>query len=117
VVDSGTSLLGLVKHVASIEVFWLHQAFAGGSNTLMPSGDLAGADTVEAIRSAYDIVATESDAIVRACPDLTTKATAAQFSDAPTTLRWILVHLVEEIGRHTGHADIVREVIDGSIGR
>jgi hypothetical protein len=37
--------------------------------------------------------------------------------DLPVTLRWIVVHLVEELGRHAGHADILRELLDGDTGR
>ena len=37
--------------------------------------------------------------------------------DIPVTLRWIVVHLIEELARHAGHADILRELIDGDTGR
>ena len=116
-VGSGTSLLGLLKHVAHIEVFWLHQAYAGRDSSLMPDDRLVDADTIAALTDAYQAVAKVSDEIVRATPDITTKAVAAGFDAAAPTLRWILTHLVEEIGRHAGHADILRELIDGSTGR
>jgi uncharacterized damage-inducible protein DinB len=116
-VGSGTSLLGLLKHVAHIEVFWLHQAYAGRDSSLMPDDRLVNADTIAALTDAYRAVAKVSDEIVRATPDITTKAVAAGFATEPPTLRWILTHLVEELGRHAGHADILRELIDGSTGR
>jgi GNAT superfamily N-acetyltransferase len=116
-VGSGTCLLGLLKHVAHIEVFWLHQAFAGGDGDLMPDDKLARADTVASVTAAYEKVIAASDEIVRSAPSITARAAAAGFDAEPPTLRWILTHLVEEIGRHAGHADIVRELIDGSTGR
>jgi len=116
-VGSGTCLLGLLKHVARIEVFWLHQAFAGGDGDLMPDDKLAQADTVASVTAAYEKVIAASDEIVRSAPSITATAAAAGFDADPPTLRWILTHLVEEIGRHAGHADIVRELIDGSTGR
>jgi uncharacterized damage-inducible protein DinB len=116
-VGSGTNLLGLLKHVAHIEVFWLHQVFAGGPADLMPNDKLADADTIESLTAAYREIASASDAIVAATPDITTRASQAEFRQAPTTLRWILIHLVEEIGRHAGHVDIIREQIDGAVGR
>jgi hypothetical protein len=54
--------------------------------------------------------------IVSACHDLDRFATVA-YGSQRRTLRWVLVHLVEEIGRHAGHADILREQIDGTVGR
>lgn len=116
-VGSGTNLLGLLKHVAHIEVFWLHQVFAGRPADLMPNDKLTDVDTIESLTAGYREIASASDAIVAATPDITTRASQAEFRQAPTTLRWILIHLVEEIGRHAGHADIIREQIDGAVGR
>lgn len=116
-VGSGTNLLGLLKHVVHIEVFWLHQVFAGISADAMPSDKLTDSDSIESLTAAYREIASVSDAIVAATPDITTRAKQAEFREAPTTLRWILIHLVEEIGRHAGHADIIREQIDGAVGR
>jgi GNAT superfamily N-acetyltransferase len=116
-VASGTSLLGLVKHVAWVETFWLHRAFAGNAGDPVPDGALTDRDTVASVTAAYRDTARASDAIARGCPDLDTPAGNAGFSATPTTLRWILVHLVEEIGRHAGHADILREQLDGTVGR
>ena len=116
-VGSGTCLLGLLKHVAHVEVFWLHQAFAGGDGDLMQDDKLAQADTVALVTAAYEKVIAASDEIIRSAPSITATAAAAGFDADPPTLRWILIHLVEELGRHAGHSDIVRELIDGSTGR
>ena len=72
---------------------------------------LTRADVVTAYREAC----ARSDEIVRACPDLSTlSAIANPGEDGPDSLRRIVAHMVEETGRHAGHADILRELIDGS---
>ena len=55
----------------------------------------------------------ESRAVVAAAESLDVLAAAA---DGPVSLRWIMIHMVEEYARHNGHADLLREQIDGSVG-
>ena len=55
--------------------------------------------------------------VITACPDLSLPAPRPPRRGAPPTMRWVLVHMIEETGRHAGHADILREQIDGATGR
>jgi hypothetical protein len=76
-------------------------------------------DTVEALLHRWDEVARETEEVVRAEPDLDRvvpiEPAVAQWLPADTvfTVRWMLLHLVEELARHAGHADVIRESIDG----
>ena len=115
-VDSGTSLLGLVKHVASTEHSWIAYSFAGGAADGIPPASLTDDDSIASVVAAARTVGVRTEEIVRSCDDMETLA-AMKFGADVRSLRWILVHLVEEIGRHAGHADIIREQIDGATGR
>jgi hypothetical protein len=122
-VPSGTSLLWLVGHVARAESLWLETRFAGIAPA--PADDAVDPDdTVAAALDAYRAVWLRSDAIVAAA-DLDDRCRAADGPDGPDgtddtdppTLRWVLAHLLQETARHAGHADILREQIDGATGR
>jgi hypothetical protein len=114
VVGSGTTLLWLVKHLTRAEILWVVCRFAGQDATV-PDDALQPGDTVAAAISRYRAAWAQADAI----------ALAASFDEpcrrnsdgAPVNLRWVLMHLLEETARHAGHADILRELIDGSTGR
>jgi hypothetical protein len=113
-VGSGTSLLWLTKHVARAESIWLDHRFAGGAlvvadDSVRPDDTLAAA--IETYRAGWDRV----DAIIAATPDLGTPC--RRTDEAQANLRWVLMHLLEETARHAGHADIIRELIDGQTGR
>ena len=114
-VPSGTSLLGLAKHLAFVEVYWAQRRFLGAD--IASDGDgftLGPDDTVDSVRRAYAEAAVRTDEIVEACDDLDRPLARGSHG---LTLRWMLAHLVEETGRHAGHADILRELIDGTTGR
>ena len=124
---TGTNLLGLVKHVASIELGYFGEVFDRPSNVPLPWFDEdaeINADmwaTAEEPRE--DIVALYQQAAVHA--DTTIEALTL---DSPgrvpwwpaerqqVTLQQIMVHVTAEIARHAGHADIIRELIDGAAG-
>jgi uncharacterized damage-inducible protein DinB len=108
--------LGLVKHVAAVETFWMHFAFAGESEDVIVDDELTDADTAESVISSYRAVEDHTRRIV-ADHGLDDRAAVAPFGPPVMPLRWVLTHLVEETGRHTGHADIIREQLDGSTGR
>jgi hypothetical protein len=117
-VPSGTCLLGLVKHLTAVEAFWFQHAFAGlAPDTVIPDDQLSEADTTESVIHSYREVAAATDEIVLRCDDLGSRAAVAPFGPPVMSLRWILVHMIEEVGRHAGHADILREQIDGVVGR
>jgi Protein of unknown function (DUF664) len=110
-VGSGTSLLGLVQHLAGAETLWVVTRFAGERGaTPRPSATLEQA--VDAYRATWSRVG----AIV-ATDDLEALCRGLGPDEPPANLRWVLTHLLEETARHAGHADIIRELIDGETGR
>jgi uncharacterized damage-inducible protein DinB len=115
-VSSGTSLLGLVKHLAQVELFWFEHTFAG-LDTPLPSGELEPGDDPVSVVAAYRIACQRSNSIVGAVDNLDRRCARAGVAPEPMSLRWVLVHMVEETARHAGHADILREEIDGQTGR
>ena len=111
-VGSGTSLLWLVNHVADAEATWVLHRFAGRDVAV---GDPAHAPTLDGARVRYQQAWRDADAVIG---DADLEETCAKFDDQPTVnLRWIVAHLLEETARHAGHADILRELIDGNTGR
>jgi hypothetical protein len=114
-VSSGTSLLWLIRHVARMEIVWVLSRFAGldvviPGDTPQPGETLG--DAVGFYRSTWarvDAVAFASAGLDEPCRQ--------PGSEPPVSLRWVLMHLLEETARHAGHADIIRELIDGQVGR
>jgi hypothetical protein len=115
-VPSGTSLLGLVKHLTYVEVTWFQWSFAG-IDVALPSGDLEPGDTGASVLDAYRDACRHANEIIDTNDDLDALCARRAPGYDPLSLRWILVHLVEETARHAGHADIIREQIDGATGR
>jgi uncharacterized damage-inducible protein DinB len=113
-VPSATTLLWLIKHLTRAEHVWLVHRFAGEDelldDTVLPH------DTIEAVVADYRAKWARVDAIVAAAPSLDATS-AVTVGDESVSLRWILMHLLEETARHAGHADILRELIDGETGR
>jgi uncharacterized damage-inducible protein DinB len=112
-VASGTTLLWLVRHLANAERLWIIHRFAGGERpSPMPS---TSQDTVGAALNAYRQTWADVDAVIAA----STLDEVSMIADdsGHVTLRWVLAHLLEETARHAGHADILRELIDGVTGR
>jgi hypothetical protein len=113
-VGSDTTLLWLVKHLSHAEILWIDQRLAG--NDVENPGDAVGRDdSLAAAVAGYRATWARTDAIVAAASlDDITRDTGAE---SPVNLRWVLMHLLEETARHAGHADILRELIDGDTGR
>jgi uncharacterized damage-inducible protein DinB len=115
-VRSETTLLGLVKHAAVVEAGWFRYCFLGEED---PYGDDEGfelddSDDVASVLALYRTECDNSRAAIReASPD---DPAARELDGRPYNLRYILIHMIEETARHAGHADILREQIDGSIG-
>jgi hypothetical protein len=101
-VASGTNLLGLLNHLTYVE----RSMFLGEKVADWPSTFRAADEA-----SVADVVAGYREAVARANKVLDT------YAEADPKLRWALTHMIEETGRHAGHADILRELIDGSTGR
>jgi uncharacterized damage-inducible protein DinB len=115
-VPSGTTLLGLLKHLTMAETYWFRWSFAG-DDVEIPTDALAASDTAEAVVSAYREAIRRSNDIVATSPDLEVLSAHHHHDEELLSLRWVLVHMVEETGRHAGHADILREQLDGQTGR
>ncbi|WNI18646.1 DinB family protein [Actinacidiphila sp. ITFR-21] len=117
-VRSGTSLLGLVRHLAAVELNWFVWAYEGPDrerwdDDLTPAED----ETVASAVAAYRAAIRRADAVVAGCADLARPGARSLRETDPPSMRWILVHMIEETGRHAGHADILRELYDGAAGR
>lgn len=114
-VDSGTNLAGLVQHLTFVESMWFDEIAAGGKAA---RGDRSmrvdPTVSLRTLRAEYRAACQASNEIIAAVGD----------ADAPVTrngktrdLRWVLLAVIEETARHAGHADIIREQIDGRTGR
>jgi uncharacterized damage-inducible protein DinB len=126
-VASGTNLLGLVKHVASVQLGYLGEVFGRPSalempwltDTSEPEADLWATEdeTREAIVAFALRSAEHADATVAAL-DLDSPGVVPWWpaDRREVTLHSILVHLCVETARHAGHADVVRELVDGRLG-
>ncbi|MGW8355949.1 DinB family protein [Streptomyces wedmorensis] len=120
---SELSLSGLLKHVAEVELNWLRLAQRRPNErqrTQDTWGDgfrLVGGETVPEIVAFWAGVAKETEDFVRTVPSLdeTFPLPKAPWfpEDGRVSIRWMLLHLVQETGRHAGHADIIRESLDG----
>ena len=127
-VPSGTNLLGLVSHLTAMETLWFEGVFLGEAPDADGSMQVPGSRSRDAVLAAYRDACVRSDRIVRDCADLTTLSRGDARLPGSTdrdalpdeirrvSLRRIVVHMIEETGRHAGHADIIRERIDGTTG-
>ena len=122
VVPSRLSLLGLVKHLTSDEHGWFVVQFAAtGEPFMFESPDDPDLDfhvqpdeTTEQIVEGYKRACERSREIYDAAPSL--DATFENPRRGTMSLRWLMNHMIEETARHAGHADIMRELIDGATG-
>lgn len=124
---TGTNLLGLVKHVASVEAEYLGDVFGRPfpeplpwfAEDAEPNADMwaTAEESREDILALYDRVRAHADATVEAL-DLGARGAVPWWPEdrRGVTLHQILVHLIAETGRHAGQADIARELIDGAVG-
>ncbi|MFE3520756.1 DUF664 domain-containing protein [Streptomyces sp. NPDC059161] len=74
-------------------------------------------DTASGLADAYREAIARANEVALACTDLDRPGARSLRETPPPSMRWVLVHMIEETARHAGHADILREQIDGSIGR
>jgi hypothetical protein len=118
---SEMSLIGLVRHLAGVEVFWFRNVMAGDPAPRPFAGDddaeFAGASADPAsVDEAWAVWRREvefAEAFVAAAPSL--DITGFERWRGPLSLRWVLVHMIEEYAQHNGHADLLRERIDGQV--
>jgi uncharacterized damage-inducible protein DinB len=117
---SGTNMLGLVKHLASVEYVWFCETF--GRRTEVPAFDPDDPDAdlrVEPFEATSDILAYYARARAeanRSIDELPLEQLGTSWSGTTVSMRWVLIHMIEETARHAGHLDILRELIDGRTG-
>ena len=107
------SLLGIINHLTQVEWRWIDGGMLGhdtsrSESEFRPGPELTVAGAVEKYRQR----ASSTDATVRSIASL--NAPCSRHAD--TDLRWVLLHLINETARHAGHADAVRELLDGTRG-
>jgi uncharacterized damage-inducible protein DinB len=122
---SKLSLLGLVRHMADVERSWFRRVMAGGDDPWIyrtqddrdvafdgaVADDLVVAEAWQAWRAEVAF----AERFVAAAPDL--GVTGRRGDGVEVALREVLVHMIEEYARHNGHADFLRERIDGRVGQ
>ncbi|MGK5742086.1 DinB family protein [Micromonospora sp. URMC 103] len=120
-VPSATTLAGLVKHLTMVEHNWFPVLLEPGPGEVFRTGEADGdasftvtaEDTVDGLVADYERACARSREVARRY-DLDHVVPQPQLGEV--SLRWILVHMIEETARHAGHADILRELTDGSTG-
>ena len=119
-VPSGTSLLGLVKHLGSVEYGWFCETFGRESDPVPfdeadPDADMRAAPG-ESTADILGYYARARAAADLAIAELDLADTGTAWHGAIVSLRWVLIHMLEDTARHAGHMDILRELIDGATG-
>ncbi|MFE9958266.1 DinB family protein [Micromonospora sp. NPDC005299] len=121
---SPMSLLGLVRHLAEVERSWFRRTMAGEDAPRIwrtqadPDADFNGAvgdpTVVAEAWAAWREEVAYAERFVAEAPSLDVKG---RHGDGEISLRELLVHMIEEYARHNGHADLLRELIDGRVGQ
>jgi uncharacterized damage-inducible protein DinB len=120
---SSLSLLGLVRHMAEVERNWFRRTLANEDapphyrSDTDPNGafnNVGGADVEEAFAT-WRAECAHARTVVASFGDLDELGRNETRPQRPS-VRWVLVHMIEEYARHNGHADLLREVIDGVVG-
>lgn len=124
---SKMDLLGLVRHIALVEQWWFGTVFAGIDEPELwfdPADSdrdwhHTPSDTLAEALAEYSRVVAQARQIVSgttSLDQLSAVAAGPPEHRSHRSMRWILVHMIEEYARHCGHADLLRERIDGSVG-
>ncbi|GAA1886868.1 DinB family protein [Lapillicoccus jejuensis] len=124
---STLTLGGLLNHATLNENWWFvvrlgggapHPAFAEVDFDADPDFEFHEAAHLspEELRCRYDDACAASDAVLAGIDDLSTRTVAATRDGERMSARWVLLHMVEETARHAGHADLLREAVDGATG-
>lgn len=124
---SAMTLGGMLKHLAYVEDNWF-SVFLHGNEMAEPWCDVdwkadpdwewhsAAADSPGDLRAVHEEAVLRSRDLVAGKDLDTLSARRLRAEDDPVTLRWIVLHMIEEYARHNGHADLIRESIDGVVG-
>ncbi|MEV7908007.1 DinB family protein [Streptomyces anulatus] len=118
---------GLIKHVAAIEASWARFAVGGAEAMTMGTGDplewvnqfrMLEGETLAGLLDAYEQVARETDELAATLPDLDASHALPEAPWFEPGARWsvrrVLLHILAETAQHAGHADIIRESLDGA---
>jgi hypothetical protein len=120
---TGLCPLGVVAHLAWAERLWFRWRFAGeelegvehsGDNS--PTFQVGPGDTVASVLATYEDEGDRARLVVGATPSLDQLAIRTSKNYGIVSLRWLILHMIEETARHAGHLDIMRELIDGKTG-
>ncbi|WP_280304728.1 DinB family protein [Nocardia abscessus] len=113
-VPSGTNLLGLLEHLTFVE----RSTFLGDTVTdWQATFQAAPADSVADVVARYRQTVEHANKVLDECAELGAPVRRRRPNSPVPSLRWALTHMIEETARHAGHADILRELIDGATGR
>lgn len=113
-VPSGTNLLGLLNHLTFVErSLFLGEHVTDWKATFQAARTDSVADVVARYRDAVE----HANDVLDGCTDLGAPLPRTRPDRPAPSVRWALAHMIEETGRHAGHADILREHIDGTTGR
>jgi len=118
--STGLSALAVVKHLSWVEAGWFRGLFAGepvgrgGSNP--NSFRLTPDETIESVVTGYHEECAHSRRITDSAPSLDDLSAQPSDMGGRVSLRWILLHMLEETARHAGHLDLMRETLDGRTG-
>jgi uncharacterized damage-inducible protein DinB len=125
--SSGLTLAGILYHLALVEESWFEEDFLGHE----PRADFAGVDwkadpdyefrtalekEPDWLRRRYRDACDRARKVTAAAESLDDVSVSTRVGGKPFTLRWVMLHLIEETARHAGHADLLREAIDGVVG-
>jgi uncharacterized damage-inducible protein DinB len=122
---STLSLIGLVRHMAEVERGWFQEVFLGQDvpelydRTTDPDSDfnqVDQADPGEAFRAFEQECAVARQVLAQAASLDELSKKPSERTGQPWSMRWIMTHMIEEYARHNGHADLLRERIDGAAG-
>ncbi len=116
---TGLTLHGIVRHLENVERSWFREVFAGETDVNYdwtdedPDGEFQVPPSVGMahLLTSYQEECARCDAVINAAPSLDKGSTQRGMS-----LRWIILHMIEETARHLGHVDILREQVDGMVG-
>jgi uncharacterized damage-inducible protein DinB len=115
------TVAGLLSHLTYVELYWFGIVFDGRSD---PWAEPLKTDPDAEFRAALDLPLSQLIADYEAQCQLNSEIVAKLDLDTaaktgrgePVNLRWVLIHMIEETGRHAGHLDLLRELLDGSTG-
>ena len=119
---SSLTLIGIVNHLGFTERAWFRSALMGEDLDATQTPDdmslywtVSEGVTIDDVIAGYRADIERSNAII-AAHDLEAVAARPRRNRPPMTLRWIMLHMIEEVARHCGHMDLIRESIDGQTG-